>query len=315
MVIGDSILKGIKTRGLRQYVKIVTLPGKKARDACIRLRSWDMSECENVVLYIGGNDVAAGKSVTSVEQEFRCTLDALDNGRRRFFICLICPRADINVNPLNTMIQKLCRDTYADQIDLNQTFVREHGRPLFNLFHADGIHPNNAGSNLLVKTISQAIPIIRERISSDSESRRPKYNNGYQNSQPPHTRINSHNHRKDVLSTRDSTTRGYWQHPRRPNMSPRFDDAYMGPFRRRPDGISEASPGSPRRRSHMAPSHIRWGYRTPSREHPVPSGFYDFDDDTFVRRQRHNSYRSGSPTTGRSGTSSRNPHQNRTLYA
>jgi len=85
LVIGDSILKEIKTRGLRQDVKIVTLPGKKTRDACIRLRSWDMSECENVVLYIGENDVAAGKSVTSVEQEFRCTLDALDNGRRRVF--------------------------------------------------------------------------------------------------------------------------------------------------------------------------------------------------------------------------------------
>jgi len=213
------------------------------------------------------------------------------------------------------MIQKLCRDTYAEQIDLNQPFVREHGRPLFNLFHGDGIHPNNAGSNLLVKTISQAVPIIRERMSSDCESRRPKYNNGYQNSQPPHTHLNSHNHRNDVLSTRHSTTRGYWQHPRRPNMSPRFDDADMGSFRRRSDGISEGSPGSPRRRSHMAHSHIRWGYRTPSREHPVPSGFFDFAYDTFVRRQRHNSYRSGSPTTGRNGTSSWNPHQNRTLYA
>ena len=164
-------------------VKIVTLPGQKARDACIRFRSRDMSACKNVVLYIGGNDVAVGKSVTAVEQEFRCTLDALDNGRQRVLICLICPRADKNVNPLNTMVQtkNLQRHLRRTSI-LKSTFRARIWEATVEYFHADRIHPNNAGSNLLVKSISQAVPIIRERMSSDSESRRPKYNNGYQNS-------------------------------------------------------------------------------------------------------------------------------------
>lgn len=59
-----------------------------------------IAECYNVVLYFGGNDVAAGTSLTSVEQEFRSTLHPLDNDRRRVFFCSVCLRIDINVNPL-----------------------------------------------------------------------------------------------------------------------------------------------------------------------------------------------------------------------
>jgi len=133
-ITGDSLLKGIKTRGLQQRVQVSTRPGKTSRDICTPLRHLDMSECENVVIYAGGNDVAAGKSITSIEREFRETVQHLDNGRRCVFLCTICPRVDINVNPFNVMIRRLCDETCARLIDVNLSFVRNDGRPLFHSF-------------------------------------------------------------------------------------------------------------------------------------------------------------------------------------
>jgi len=101
------------------------------------------------VIYAGGNDAAAGNSITSIEREFQETVQHLDNGHRRVFLCKIGLRDDINVNPLNSMIRRLCDETCARLIDANLSFVRNDGRPLFQLFHSDGIHLNVVGSNIL----------------------------------------------------------------------------------------------------------------------------------------------------------------------
>jgi len=302
LLIGDSILKGIKTRGLRQDVKVITLPGKKARDACIRLQSWDLSECQNVVLYVGGNDVAAGNLVTSVEQEFRNTLDFLDNGQRKVFICLICPRPDINVNLLNNMIRRLCRETYAELIDLNEPYMRPDGRPLFDLFHADGIHPNTTGSSLLVKKINQAVTIIREQ--TDTVNGRQSYSQNDRKLQSPRSRVNIRHHPNDVMRTHDPATWYSWQYPRK-RYIPSRSFADDGRSCSQSDG---SYAGSPRRPPHR----YRRGYWMPTQEHPIPSGSYY--DERFDCVQRHNSHRSGSPWTARHGSDSRNPRYNRTLY-
>ena len=127
VLIGDSLLKGIKKRGLTDDVMVATLPGKLTTDVCIRLRNWDMSCCRNVVVYVGGNDVAAGNSMTSIEHELRRMLECLNDGRRRVFLCTVCPRRDVNVTILNAMIRNVCSTTYAEPIGIHSVF-RVRGR-------------------------------------------------------------------------------------------------------------------------------------------------------------------------------------------
>ena len=141
---------------------VATLPGKLTTDVCIRLRNWDMSCCRNVVVYVGGNDVAAGNSMTSIEHELRRMLECLNDGRRRVFLRTVCPRRDVNVNIFNAMIRNVCSTTYAEPIEVHSVFAYGDGSSAHNLFHADGIHLNLRGSSTLVKTLNSAVSIIRK---------------------------------------------------------------------------------------------------------------------------------------------------------
>ncbi|KAH3789076.1 hypothetical protein DPMN_167244 [Dreissena polymorpha] len=58
--IGDSILKGINRSGLNKNTHIKTLPGRKIKDIRLTLDSWDITKYKNVIIYIGGNDMAEG---------------------------------------------------------------------------------------------------------------------------------------------------------------------------------------------------------------------------------------------------------------
>jgi len=200
---------------LKQDVQVSTYPGKKSRDICTPLRHINMSECENVIIYAGGNDVAAGNSMTSIKKEFRETVEHLDNGRRRIFICTLSPRIDINVNPLNSVIRRLCGDTHARLIDVNHAFQRNDGTPLFHLYHRDGIHLNAAGGSTLVKTIDREVCIIRD---GPSQNRRPGFNQSYRKSHTPHIRGNSRYH-QNTMNTRDS-----WNYQRSSQRHPMLDN-------------------------------------------------------------------------------------------
>jgi len=168
------------------------------------------SECENVVIYAGGNDVASGNSITSIEQEFRETVQHLNNGRRRVFLCSICPRIDINVNPLNSMIRRLCDETQVRLIEVNLSFVRNDGRPLFHLFNCDGIHLNDAGSNMLVKVMDREVSIIRG--GSAQQNRRPFFVQRNRKSNAPLIRVNT-DFNRNATATHDA--RGYQGPPQR----------------------------------------------------------------------------------------------------
>jgi len=103
-IIGDSILKGIQTRGLHNDVDVNTLPGKKTIDMCYRLMHSEMSTCDTVIVYVGGNDLASGKTVIQLEKELDM-LKTNDNSKRKFYFCTLCPRIDVDVRPLNSMLR------------------------------------------------------------------------------------------------------------------------------------------------------------------------------------------------------------------
>lgn len=186
LIIGDSVLKGVRTRGLETDVEVYTLPGKKTIDVCRRLRSWDMSTCETVVMYIGGNDAACGTAITDMEKELNETLDQLNNGNRCVYICSLCPRSDVDISSVNTMLRKVCSKSYAKYLDINQSFIYEDGHTRLYLYHADGIHLNWRGSSTLVRTIDRTVPIVRNTPQRSSRSdTRDRYSDRHANIRRP----------------------------------------------------------------------------------------------------------------------------------
>lgn len=166
LLIGDSLLKGIQTRGLHDDVDILTLPGKKTHDVCTRLKYLDLSTCDKIVIHIGGNDIASGLSVSSMEKQLREMLEQIDNGTRKVYLCSICPRTDVDVRPVNSMLKALCNTSYAKLLEVNRQFVYEDGKTKSFLYYGDGIHLNARGSSTLVRAINSVVHITRNLTQS-----------------------------------------------------------------------------------------------------------------------------------------------------
>ena len=88
LIIGDSILKGISKRGLKAQVDIRTLPGRKANDIRTNLQRMDLTSYKNIIIYVGGNDAAEGKT-GSVYTTLRSSISEL---QCQVSLCTICPR-------------------------------------------------------------------------------------------------------------------------------------------------------------------------------------------------------------------------------
>ena len=218
--------------------------GRKTAEICNRARNSITSSCDNVIFYMGGNDVATGNALTSIENEIRRTIEYLNNGKRRVFLCTICPRKDIDVKQINDVIRNVCNNTFAELIDVNSTFVFGNGAAVDRYFVRDGIHLNLRGSSFLVNAINAVFGIVRNartvsytRYQHYQQSHDWNPNNGRRYSQEPYIycsfcRMTNHSTqecRRRINRTFPSTSTEHWSsvRHRRRSWSPRFYEMTM----------------------------------------------------------------------------------------
>lgn len=163
-IIGDSILKGISTRGLNQNVSIRTLRGKKVRDVCKVLRAKNLDDVSKVVIYIGGNDVAGRDcDLNEVSKDLQEIIHHLQQLNCSVYLCSAAPRYDTNVTELNTRLATICDETDATLINIHDAFIYRNGQPVMTHYHHDRIHLNLSGTQTLVRTINNSTLIVKRR--------------------------------------------------------------------------------------------------------------------------------------------------------
>ena len=168
LLIGDSLFRGISSRGLTDDTRIETMPGKTTVDIRRRLNNIDMSAYNNIVVYVGGNDLANQTPLQEIEDEFRHIISSAQNNKDcSIFICTLCPRRDVDVDSLNKIICKICETTSATIIDSYSAFVYCNGNAEKRLFHRDGIHLSVPGSSTLVKVINNSVKITKQRVHKE----------------------------------------------------------------------------------------------------------------------------------------------------
>ena len=169
LLIGDSILSGINKRGLNKNTHIKTLPGRKIKDIRLTLDSWDMTNYENVIIYIGGNDMAEGGDARIAYREIKQLLHELNRHNCTVYLCTVAPRRDADVVPLNDIIKQICEETDAQFIELYTSFISENGNMAQHLYGSDGIHLHARGCSTLVANINKAVHIIKEKTSGQQD--------------------------------------------------------------------------------------------------------------------------------------------------
>lgn len=202
LIIGDSLMRGIQKRGLAADVEIKTMPGAKLDEVARRLNEYDLSNFSNIIIYIGGNDVASGKSVTRFRAELVKTTTSLQERGCVVCICNVCPRRDVDVRPLNDVIAEVCKITAATYIDVNSAFIYADGTTARHFYHKDGIHLNERGTRTLVSRIHKGKVIIKERQVQFSRETVQEYRDFHDNTWRMRTdrRIQSRRRRSNTCS-------------------------------------------------------------------------------------------------------------------
>lgn len=170
LIIGDSILKGINIRGLDGTVRVKTLPGAQTGDILQHLRSSDLSKYANVVLHVGGNDVASGKPHAALRANFKEITSYLRESSCSTYLCSICPRRDVDVRGANSIIEEICQIDNVSFIDNYNSFVFGNGTMVRDNYLRDEIHLQARGTRVLLQNINSSVCILPKRDSDQRDS-------------------------------------------------------------------------------------------------------------------------------------------------
>ena len=89
---GSSILKGIKTKDFQQNVTVKSFPGARTDTICNSLSKYDITNCETVILHVGGNDADHGVDMSSFSKNYVSLPHSLDAENRRIIVSGLLPR-------------------------------------------------------------------------------------------------------------------------------------------------------------------------------------------------------------------------------
>ncbi|XP_033113748.1 uncharacterized protein LOC117114252 [Anneissia japonica] len=172
LIIGDSMLKHIKTRGLWN-ASVKTLRGYTVQQVSSALKELDVSQVKNVIVHAGTNDCS---NLNYNKEELMKDYNELISSLKprisgKVFLSGICPRLDdphINVRVLET--NEELKSRYKDDfIDNSKAFLCRYGLDA-SKFVYHGLHLNKYGTFALIKSLNSKIQIIRPKRNNLQES-------------------------------------------------------------------------------------------------------------------------------------------------
>ena len=112
LLIGDSILNSINTKGLVKGVLKHSKGGAKIQDLIEDISVYDMRNFETCIIYIGGNDCAKQTNLNSFVDAYDQLISLIKttNPACKIYLCKIAPRGDVDVSGFNKGIERLSKD-------------------------------------------------------------------------------------------------------------------------------------------------------------------------------------------------------------
>jgi lysophospholipase L1-like esterase len=124
-----------------------------------------------VVFYAGDNDVAAGKKVDRIVEDYRKLVDKIDDQlpETRLVIIGIKPSrarwkmAD-TMHEVNRQVAELCKKhKHCEFVDIWEPMLGEDGEPRESLFVKDGLHLSDEGYKLWTEKVT---PVIKRQLKA-----------------------------------------------------------------------------------------------------------------------------------------------------
>lgn len=164
LLIGDSLISAINSKGLVQNVFRNGIPGASIREVFNQIKVFDLKKFSHVVIYIGGNDASSGSDPELFEEIYDQVVQhiMLVNSECKIILCNIIPRGDTSVADMNEVIKQLSEQHGTTFIDLDRAFHDSHGKVIERYFVADCIHLSSSGIKRLLGAISKEIKVVKD---------------------------------------------------------------------------------------------------------------------------------------------------------
>ena len=180
LLIGDSILNPVNTRGLITGIQKHSKSGAKVRNIVDDISLYNMKSFKSVVLYIGGNDSSSGTDTKLFEEKYDelVSLVKTSNPECQVYICYISIRGyvyidmlyidtirgDTNVKTYTDCIQRVAEHWANHGVTLISEsvnyFYGRDGEPTTRYYGNDGIHLSKSGIKRLLHAINVHIQLV-----------------------------------------------------------------------------------------------------------------------------------------------------------
>ena len=109
LLLGDSIIRGVNTKGLADGVHKHSNSGGNIQMLIDEISLYDLNVFSTIVIYIGGNNVGRGDNPSTIKEKYDelISLIKCTNSPCKIILCNIAPRTDAGVNNLNQAIDRL----------------------------------------------------------------------------------------------------------------------------------------------------------------------------------------------------------------
>ncbi|CAC5395511.1 unnamed protein product [Mytilus coruscus] len=162
LIIGSSILKGIRTSGLSK-TDIRTFRGANIDRITSEIMKMNLRIYKNIILQVGGNDISAGKSLKEVEEDYESLIwvaRSCSNKGCNIIVSGLPPRNDVNVYRANIVLEKLCQQFGLVFIRQYMMYTSDSFSQNKGFYTRDDIHFNSRGTSRYIKTMNNIVGIL-----------------------------------------------------------------------------------------------------------------------------------------------------------
>ena len=166
LLIGDSILNGINTKGLVKGVQKHSKGGATVKDLLEDISVYDMRNIETCIIYVGGNDCANNMDTDTFVDTYDQLISIIkaSNPSCKIYLCEIAPRGDVDVTEFNRSIEKLLKHWGRQNVyrvsNTHGYFLDKNYIPTRRYYSSDGIHLSHSGVKRLLDAMNTSVKIV-----------------------------------------------------------------------------------------------------------------------------------------------------------
>ena len=161
LLVGSSILKGVKTNELKQDTTVRSFSGATTVTLKDKLSSYNLEKCKIVILHVGGNDADDGKDLNTFCEDYISLLESLVENDRRIIVSGLLPRKGKDLEPYNEKLKSLCEENNIDFVNNYDSFLLASGELPATYYRYDKIHLNVNGTRRLLSNVDSSCKITR----------------------------------------------------------------------------------------------------------------------------------------------------------